>query len=53
MKANYGDICIKDDCIMHKDSATGRVFCTGLKKMYCAEEKCKFYKPKGKKNGKA
>lgn len=35
----------KKDCFAYSDKLGGRPMCKALNRLYCTEEKCKFYKP--------
>ena len=43
---DYGQIMIKDDCLMYNQITNA---CKGLNQLYCKNEKCNFYKSLRKK----
>ena len=45
MKRKEEEIEIKIDCFAYKNNEKGE-YCDALTKLYCADEKCRFYKEK-------
>lgn len=39
-------IGIKKDCFAYREGVADAYACSALKELYCAKEKCKFYKSK-------
>ncbi len=36
---------IKVDCFAHREHKNGKPYCVALNELFCAKEKCVFYKP--------